>query len=100
MRAKQQFLVSKKTRNDIWFIACGKIFSPFLFFQRFVFILGQLLHGFGAAPLISLGTTFLDQSVLAKNSPMYIAIFQTWFIVGPAVGYIAGETQLEFRISY
>jgi len=40
--------------------------------------------------LISLGTTFLDQSVLAKNSPMYIAIFQTWFIVGPAVGYIAG----------
>ena len=43
---------------------------------RFIFILGQLLHGVGAAPLITLGTTFLDESVSAKVSPVYIGIFQ------------------------
>ena len=58
---------------------------------RFVFVLGQLLHGFGAAPLITLGTTFMDESVAVKNSPLYIGIFQAWFIIGPAVGYILGK---------
>ena len=45
---------------------------------RFVFIFGQLLHGVGAAPLITLGTTFLDESVSKRSSPLYIAVFQTW----------------------
>ena len=46
---------------------------------RLVFILGQLLHGLGAAPLITLGTTFLDESVSKRSSPLYIAVFQTWY---------------------
>ena len=46
---------------------------------RFVFVLGQLLHGLGAAPLITLGTTFLDESVSKRSSPLYIAVFQTWY---------------------
>ena len=58
-----------------------------------MFLLGQLLHGFGAAPLITLGTTFMDESVAVKNSPLYIGIFQSWFLIGPAVGYILGKRQ-------
>ena len=58
---------------------------------RFVFILGQLLHGFGAAPLVTLGTTFLDDIVKIRNSPFYIGIFFTWFMIGPAVGFILGK---------
>ena len=46
---------------------------------RFVFVFGQLLHGLGAAPLITLGTTFLDESVSKRSSPLYIAVFQTWY---------------------
>ena len=46
---------------------------------RFVFVFGQLLHGVGAAPLITLGTTFLDESVSKRSSPLYIAVFQTWY---------------------
>ena len=48
---------------------------------RFVFVLGQLLHGLGAAPLITLGTTFLDESVSKRSSPLYIAVFQTWYSI-------------------
>eukprot|EP00092_Neocalanus_flemingeri_P074323 GFUD01091869.1.p1 GENE.GFUD01091869.1~~GFUD01091869.1.p1 ORF type:complete len:690 (-),score=109.23 GFUD01091869.1:36-2105(-) len=64
---------------------------------RFVFIFGQLLHGFGAAPLITLGTTFLDESVNPRSSPLYIAIFQTFFLIGPAIGYVIGGQLLSIH---
>jgi len=64
---------------------------------RFVFVFGQLLHGFGAAPLITLGTTFLDESVSPRSSPLYIAVFQTWFLIGPAVGYVLGGQLLSLH---
>ena len=62
-----------------------------------MFILGQILHGFGAAPIVTLGLTFLDEIVSAKNSPLYIGVFQTWFVVGPAVGYILGGQLLTLH---
>ena len=37
---------------------------------------GQILHGIGAAPLIALGTTLLDESVSRVSAPLYIGIFQ------------------------
>ena len=57
---------------------------------RYVFFVAQLLHGIGCSPLISLGTTFLDQSVSKRSSPLYMAVFQTWFVLGPALGYMIG----------
>ena len=57
---------------------------------RFVFILGQLLNGAGCSPLLSLGTTFMDEAVGTKSSPVYIAIFQMWLVIGPAIGYVVG----------
>ena len=67
---------------------------------RFMFILGQLLHGFGAAPLITLGTTFLDESVSLKSSPAYIGIFQTFFLIGPAIGFVLGGQLLSFHTDF
>jgi len=64
---------------------------------RFVFVFGQLLHGFGAAPLITLGTTFLDESVSPRSAPLYIAVFQTWFLIGPAIGYVLGGQLLSIH---
>lgn len=43
---------------------------------KYFFIFGQILHGIGAAPLVTLGTTLLDESVSRVASPMYIGIFQ------------------------
>lgn len=38
---------------------------------KYVFYLGQLLHGAGAAPLYTLGTTYLDDNLPVTSSSMY-----------------------------
>uniref|UniRef100_A0A3Q2PCY9 Solute carrier organic anion transporter family member n=1 Tax=Fundulus heteroclitus TaxID=8078 RepID=A0A3Q2PCY9_FUNHE len=57
---------------------------------RFVFMLGQFLHGIGATPLYTLGVTYLDENVSSNYGPVYIGIFYTAAIVGPAGGYLLG----------
>ncbi|XP_061841521.2 solute carrier organic anion transporter family member 4A1 [Nerophis lumbriciformis] len=57
---------------------------------RYVFMLGQFLHGMGATPLYTLGVTYLDENVKSNYGPVYIGIFYTAAIVGPAVGYLLG----------
>lgn len=39
---------------------------------RFVFMLGQFLHGMGATPLYTLGVTYLDENVKSNYAPVYI----------------------------
>ena len=58
---------------------CVEEFTASLTRYRWFFNLGQFLNGIGAAPLITLGTTLLDESVSKKNSPMYIGIFQVGY---------------------
>ncbi|XP_063153031.1 solute carrier organic anion transporter family member 4A1 [Candoia aspera] len=57
---------------------------------RFAFMLGQFLHGIGATPLYTLGVTYLDDNVKSNYSPVYIAVFYTAAILGPAAGYLVG----------
>ncbi|XP_062041495.1 solute carrier organic anion transporter family member 4A1-like [Lepus europaeus] len=61
---------------------------------RLVFMLGQFLHGMGATPLYTLGVTYLDENVKSSHSPIYIAIFYTAAILGPAAGYLMGGALL------
>ncbi|KAM9589676.1 solute carrier organic anion transporter family member 4A1 [Trichechus inunguis] len=60
-----------------------------------VFMLGQFLHGAGATPLYTLGVTYLDENIKSSYSPVYIAIFYTAAILGPAAGYLVGGTLLN-----
>ena len=53
---------------------------------RYVFVLAQIFHGIGASALISLGVTYLDESVNKKDAPMFIGIFEASFVLGPAIG--------------
>ncbi|XP_041860972.1 solute carrier organic anion transporter family member 4A1 [Melanotaenia boesemani] len=69
---------------------CGDKEGGGLSSYRFVFILGQFLHGIGATPLYTLGVTYLDENVSSKYAPVYIGIFYTAAIVGPAAGYLLG----------
>ena len=55
---------------------------------QYVFIVAQILHGIGAAALITLGTTLLDESVSHHSAPMYIGIFEASFVLGPALGLV------------
>ena len=41
---------------------------------KYVFYLGQLLHGAGAAPLYTLGVTYLDENLPVTSSSLYIGI--------------------------
>ncbi|XP_034253662.1 solute carrier organic anion transporter family member 4A1 [Thrips palmi] len=60
-----------------------------------LFLLGQLLHGAGAAPLFTLGVTFIDENVSKKMSSVYLGIFYTMAVVGPAMGYVLGGQLLR-----
>ncbi|XP_007952905.1 solute carrier organic anion transporter family member 4A1 [Orycteropus afer afer] len=62
---------------------------------RLVFMLGQFLHGAGATPLYTLGVTYLDENVKSSYSPIYIAVFYTAAILGPAAGYLVGGALLN-----
>nr|XP_019944418.1 PREDICTED: solute carrier organic anion transporter family member 4A1 [Paralichthys olivaceus] len=57
---------------------------------RFVFMLSQFLHGVGATPLYTLGVTYLDENVQSNYAPVYMGIFYTASILGPAAGYLLG----------
>ena len=39
---------------------------------KYVFYLGQLLHGAGASPLYTLGVTYLDENLPLRSSSFYI----------------------------
>ena len=67
---------------------------------KYFFVFGQILHGIGAAPLVTLGTTFLDEIVPKTSSPLYIGIFQTFFVVGPALGYLFGGLFLNIYTDF
>ncbi|XP_026862744.2 solute carrier organic anion transporter family member 4A1 [Electrophorus electricus] len=69
---------------------CGDSEGSGLSGYRFVFMLGQFLHGVGATPLYTLGVTYLDENVKSSYAPVYIGIFYTAAIVGPAAGYLLG----------
>ncbi|XP_008063281.1 solute carrier organic anion transporter family member 4A1 [Carlito syrichta] len=62
---------------------------------QLVFMLGQFLHGVGATPLYTLGVTYLDENVKSSYAPVYIAIFYTAAILGPAAGYLIGGALLN-----
>ncbi|CAI4226084.1 unnamed protein product [Auanema sp. JU1783] len=61
-----------------------------------MFILGQSLHGFGSTPLFSIGTTFIDENVSQKASPVYLAIHAVLTSFGPVIGVFAGGFLLNF----
>ncbi|KAH8411956.1 hypothetical protein KR222_003624 [Zaprionus bogoriensis] len=55
-----------------------------------LFFAAQLLHGAGASPLFTLGVTYLDENVSTKMSSVYLGIYYTMAIIGPAIGYVVG----------
>ncbi|CAG2217411.1 SLCO4A [Mytilus edulis] len=60
----------------------------------------QFLHGAGAAPLYTLGVTYLDENLPLRSSSMYIGIFYAFAIVGPAIGYLAGGAFLNLYVDF
>ncbi|XP_077990525.1 solute carrier organic anion transporter family member 4A1-like [Glandiceps talaboti] len=55
-----------------------------------MFVVAQFLHGFGGTPIYTLGITFLDENVQPKRYPVYLGIFESTAVLGPAVGFVVG----------
>ncbi|XP_077548386.1 solute carrier organic anion transporter family member 4A1-like [Haemaphysalis longicornis] len=57
---------------------------------RYLFMLGNFLHGCGASPFYTLGVAYLDDNVPTKTSPVYLGVYFAMAILGPGVGFISG----------
>ncbi|XP_069678542.1 solute carrier organic anion transporter family member 4A1 isoform X2 [Periplaneta americana] len=68
--------------------------------HMWLFLIGQLLHGAGASPLYTLGVTFIDENVSKKMSSVYLGIYYTTAIVGPALGYVLGGQLLKIYTDF
>lgn len=85
-----------KGSNDT---GCGQS-SRSLSDYKYVFFLGQLLHGVGATPLYTLGTVYLDENLPVRSAALYQGIFYAFAILGPAVGYLAGGAFLDIYTDF
>ncbi|XP_072947607.1 solute carrier organic anion transporter family member 4A1 [Epargyreus clarus] len=65
-----------------------------------IFVVAQLLHGAGATPLFTLGVTYIDENVSKKMSSVYLGVYYTMAVVGPALGYVLGGQMLKIYTDF
>ncbi|XP_035694932.1 solute carrier organic anion transporter family member 4A1-like isoform X2 [Branchiostoma floridae] len=61
----------------------------------YVLVLGKFLIGIGACALFSLGVTYINENTPSNQSSVYLGIFYSFSIVGPAVGYLLASVFLK-----
>ena len=64
----------------------------------FFFLLGNIFIGVGAAPLFTVGTTYLDEIARPKHVSLHLGVFYMLSIVGPALGYALGGPFLSIYV--
>jgi len=65
----------------------------------FIFVLANILIGIGAAPLFTIGVSYIDDIVHPKRAPIWLGIFYTWAVVGPALGFGIGGGFLTIYVN-
>ena len=73
---------------------CG---SPLIYFYP-LFIIGNMIIGCGASTLYTVGTGFIDDSTHPRYSSIYLSVFYTVAILGPALGFGFGGLFLSFFV--
>ena len=63
-----------------------------------LFIIGNMLIGIGAAPLFTIGTSFIDDIVHPKYVSLHLGLFYMTAVVGPAIGYGLGGAFLSIYV--
>ncbi|XP_041361759.1 solute carrier organic anion transporter family member 4A1-like [Gigantopelta aegis] len=77
---------------------CGANSESGLSQYKYVFYLSQILNGLGAAPLYTLGVTYLEENLPLRSTSFYVGIFYTFAIAGSAVGYLIGGQFLQLYV--
>lgn len=67
-------------------------------FALVFFFLGNILIGIGAAPLFTIGTSYLDDIVSPKYVTIHLGIFFAFTVIGPAIGYALGGAFLSIYV--
>ncbi|XP_045158609.2 solute carrier organic anion transporter family member 4C1-like isoform X2 [Mercenaria mercenaria] len=63
-------------------------------------LIGQLMHGLGGSTLITVGYSFIDDSVTAATSPVYISMIGLCQMLGPMLGFIVGGALLDIYVDF
>lgn len=63
-----------------------------------IMLFGNVLIGIGAAPLFTLGLSYIDDITLPKYVPIHMGIFYVAVAVGPAIGYGLGGAFLSIYV--
>ncbi|XP_050681261.1 solute carrier organic anion transporter family member 3A1 [Leptidea sinapis] len=72
--------------------------TPSTFVPVMVFIVAQVLLGCGGSPLLTLGTTYVDDHVRPESSSMYIGCMYSMAAFGPVLGFLLGAYLLSFHM--
>ena len=62
------------------------------------FLIGNILIGVGAAPLFTIGTSYLDDIVHPKYVSIHLGVFYALAIIGPALGFGLGGLFLSVYV--
>ncbi|XP_037505616.2 solute carrier organic anion transporter family member 4A1-like [Rhipicephalus sanguineus] len=65
---------------------------------RFILMAGQLISGLGATPINTVTIAYLDENLPKRQSSLYIGIFNSMTIIGPALGFIVGGYTLTYYV--
>ena len=63
-----------------------------------IILLGNVLNGIGAAPLFSIGISFIDDITLPKYVPIHLGALYVCLVLGPALGYGLGGAFLSIYV--
>ncbi|XP_064596760.1 solute carrier organic anion transporter family member 4C1-like [Liolophura sinensis] len=66
----------------------------------YVLIGGQLLHGAGGTTLYTIGVACIDDNVVSRTSPLYVALMYAFAALGPAIGYVLGGYFLDLYVDF
>ena len=67
-------------------------------FPIFVFMIAQLFLGCGGSPLLTLGTTYIDDHVHRDAASLYIGFMYSTVAFGPVIGFLLGAYLLSFFV--
>ena len=64
----------------------------------FIILLGNIFIGIGAAPLFTIGISFIDDITLPKYVPVHLGALYVCLAFGPALGYALGGVFLSIYV--